>query len=96
MARFTRKDIALVDVELYDDYLGEVYKSIGLDIDGTTIDTVWVREEHQFEYCDYYPNREKLTDSKLTLKITGTAKRTETTLSRDMYIDCIVLHPRRY
>ena len=84
-----------VDVELHDDYLGEVYKSTGLNIDGTVIDTVWVREGHQFEYCDYYPSREKLTDSKLTLKITGTAKRTETTLSRDMYIDCIVLRPRR-
>ena len=85
-----------VDVELYDDYLGEVYKSTDLNIDGTVIDTVWVREGHQFEYCDYYPSREKLTDSKLTLKITGTAKRAETTLSRDMYIDCIVLRPRRY
>ena len=85
-----------VDVELRDDHVGEVYKNAGLDIDGTKIDTVWVREGHDFEFCDYYPNREKLTDSKLTLKITGVVKRNESTLSRDLYIDCIVLRPRKY
>ena len=85
-----------VDIELRDDHIGEVYKSTNLNIDGTIIDTVWVREGHQFEFCDYYPNRDKLTDSKLTLKITGVVKRNETTLSRDMHIDCIVLRPRRY
>ena len=86
-----------VDVELRDDYLGETYKFADIHVDGSRIDTVWITKGHNFKYCDYYPNRTKITDSKLTLKITGTVKRNETTsMSRDMYIDCIVLRPQRY
>lgn len=85
-----------VDVELRDDYLSETYKYTNNNIDGTRIDTVWVSRGHEFQFCDFYPHRKEPTESKLTLKITGTVKRSETaTMSRDLYIDCIILRPRK-
>ncbi len=85
-----------LNFELKDGNSGKSESFNQLVYDGTKVDTLWITKDHVFDYCDYYPDGTDKSTSKVTLKITNDARRSETSeFTRNIYIDCIVLKPHK-
>lgn len=85
-----------LNFELKDGNSGKSESFNQLVYDGTKVDTLWITKDHVFDYCDYYPDGIDKSTSKVTLKITNDARRSETSeFTRNIYIDCIVLKPHK-
>jgi len=88
---------AKLSFELTDKQTGADIKVDNVIYEGTGIDTIWVVKDYEFEYCDYFPEQTSWNENaNVKLKITNNVKRSETSeYTRYMYIDCIVLKPKR-
>lgn len=83
----------LVDFTLEDGYSRDRLEVEDVEVPGTAVDTIWVARGYEFPYCDYYPDRTDFRDAQVQLTISNAASRSNTTYTRTLNIDCIILKP---